>query len=85
MTRDQKIIRAKLDMLELAKQLGNVSTAISTTMTDVIRHSGCRSSGVIGRTAADQGAFSEAGFETGGGSRTIRATRKHSSAWGTPQ
>jgi hypothetical protein len=41
--------------------------------------------GRCGQLDADQGPFSEAGFETDGGSRTVRATRKHSSAWGTPQ
>ncbi|ANN61019.1 hypothetical protein A9K72_33675 [Mesorhizobium loti] len=40
MTKDQKIIRAKVGLLELAKQLGNVSQACK--MMDYSRDSFCR-------------------------------------------
>jgi len=46
MTQDQKIIRAKLGLLELAKQLGNVSQACK--MMGYSRDSGSRLTGVNG-------------------------------------
>ena len=46
MTQDQKIIRAKLGLLDLAKQLGNVSQACK--MMGYSRDSGSRLTGVNG-------------------------------------
>jgi hypothetical protein len=44
MTTEQKIIRAKVGLLELAKQLGNVSQACKMMATAVTASTGSRSS-----------------------------------------